>query len=109
MFSVNSKPFVFAHCVSETPVQQDLAMTPSQMDVMRRKGVPISQSNLDGMFYEGDTNSSMDVPLDMQRGVDLGMLWQESKEAGSKLAKSRKRASILEKNLNKTDVQSTNV
>ena len=70
---------------SDIPVQGGLAITPAQMQRMAEKGIPVSSQNLDGCFYDGDTRPSWDVPLDMQRGIDVAQMWQERKDIAAKL------------------------
>lgn len=66
-------------------VQPGLAMTPSQMQRLSEKGVPVSNQNLEGMFYDGDTRPSWDVPMDQIRGIDVAQLWQERKNIAAKI------------------------
>lgn len=63
----------------EKVVQNDLAITPRQMDQMMKDGIPISAQNLNAdMFYDGDANPGFDIPLDMQRGIDIADCWDAS-------------------------------
>lgn len=92
MFSKSSKPFRFAKThlnKDESPVTPNLAMTPSQMEKLHAEGKSISLNNLEGMFYDGDTNPSFELPIDQIRGVDIGEIWQASKDARRKLSKYR--------------------
>lgn len=75
----------------EHPVVRGLAMTPSEMDRLRLDGVPVSQTNLEGMYFDGVEEPSFDLPLDLQRGVDAADLYQESKSAARRLKKGEKR------------------
>lgn len=52
-----------------------------------KMGKPISLVNASTAFYDGDSSDDMSVPLDRQRGVDLNMMYQESKESKRKIGK----------------------
>lgn len=76
----------------EAVVQNDLAVTPTRMYEMMQQGIPISTQNLsDEMFYDGDTNPSFDLPLDMQRGIDVADCWEASMDIKSRAKKGLKR------------------
>lgn len=66
-------------------VQNGLALTPSQMQNLSERGVPVSSQNLEGVYFDGDTRPSWDVPLDSQRGVDVATMWQRRKDIQAKL------------------------
>lgn len=70
---------------SDVIVQSGLAMTPSQMQRLSERGIPVSSQNLEGMFYDGDSRPSWDVPLDQQRGIDVATMWQKRKDIAAKL------------------------
>lgn len=74
----------------EKPVMSGLALTPSQIQRMSERGIPVSTQNLDGMFDDGVSRPSWDVPLDQQRGVDVATIWQRQKDAQSKLRSNYK-------------------
>lgn len=87
MFTQKAKPFKFVQ-FEEQPKVPALALTPAQMDDMRKRGQSISTQNLDNMYYDGSVNNSFDLPLDQIRGVDINDVWNASKESGKKLRKS---------------------
>lgn len=60
----------------EDKVQNGLAITPSKMQEMALRGIPVSTSNL-GLGYE-DGYSELDFtpPAEHQRGVDMSDLWE---------------------------------
>lgn len=75
----------------EAVVQNDLAVTPTQMYDMMQKGIPISTQNLsDDMFYDGDTNPDFALPLDMKRGIDVADCWEASMDIKSRAKKGLK-------------------
>lgn len=76
----------------EKSVQPGLALTPSQIHKMSEKGIPVTTQNLDGMFDDGVTRPSWDVPLDQQRGVDVATMWQKGRDTAAKLRKNGKDA-----------------
>lgn len=72
-------------------VQGGLAITPAQMDDLRRRGIPISTSQIpDELFFDGDDNPSFDMPLDHQRGIDIAEIWQEAMTSKKKTDDWRK-------------------
>lgn len=69
---------------NDTPVQPGLALTPSQMQRMSEKGIPVSAQTNDALFYDGDVRPSFDVPLDLQRGIDVATMWQKRQDIRAK-------------------------
>ena len=53
------------------PVQNNLALTPSKMAEFVDQGIPVSASQLNGDFFDGVSNPSWDVSIDLKRVVDL--------------------------------------
>lgn len=65
----------------DTPVQNNLAYTPSDMLKMAQNGIPVSSVALqDDCVDFGNTSRSFDVPLEHQRGMDPARLWMESQD-----------------------------
>ena len=94
MFSRQPKPVKFAKLVrkdTDIDVIEHLAYDLSELDSMRKQGIPISQNNLESMYYDGDVNCSADVPLDMVRGADINDLWNESQRVNRNLSKRQLR------------------
>lgn len=84
----------FARCQrhsDEIAPKDGLALTPHQMELMHSKGVPISTSNFDSQYFDGDKSPSFDVPIDQQRGVDIAEVWNESVNARKKLSRRQSR------------------
>lgn len=67
------------------PVQNDLALTPSKMAELVDQGIPVSASQLNGEFFDGVSNPSWDVSIDLKRGVDVAEVWQAQKSARSNI------------------------
>lgn len=63
------------------PVQNNLALTPSKMAEFVDQGIPVSASQLNGDFFDGVSNPSWDVSIDLKRGVDVAEVWQAQKTA----------------------------
>lgn len=75
----------------DTIVQNDLAVTPSRMVQLMEQGIPIAAQNLrPENFYDGDTNPGFDIPLDMQRGIDVADCWNASRSIRAKARKGLK-------------------
>lgn len=69
----------------ESVVQNNLAVTPSQMYEMTKNGQPISTQMLnENLFFDGVPNPSWDLPMDLRRGVDVVDCWNASKDAKNK-------------------------
>lgn len=68
------------------PIIQGQAVTPVQMDQLRKKGQSISAFQLSAEnFYDGDVNPQFDIPIEQQRHVDVATIWQEQMDAKSKI------------------------
>lgn len=63
--------------------QPNLAITPSQMAKLVDDGIPVSSSMLSGVFNDGVSNPSWDLPIDQMRGVDVAQVWNYQKDARS--------------------------
>lgn len=73
----------------ETTVQPHLAYDIRDVDELTKQGKSISMPSLDSMYYEGSENCTPDVPLDMQRGVNINDVWLASENAKDKLSHVR--------------------
>lgn len=89
MFAHAPKPIRFAKTrllEYEEPVNPHLAYDLSQLDELRKQGKPISQSNVESLYYDGDVNVSFDLPLDQQRGVDINDMWTADRDSSARRA-----------------------
>lgn len=77
----------------EEQVQNGLAITPEQMQEMTLKGVPIASQNLGITYDEGYSNTSFDVPMEYQRGVDISDAWEAREDVTKRFNKVYKEAS----------------
>lgn len=75
-------------------VNNNLAVTPTQMLNMAKQGVPISSQNEEN-FYDGDTNASWTIAPEKLKRVDPADLWQMSMTAKQKI-RNAKRTKIEE-------------
>lgn len=90
MFSHKPNKLRLAKCVRqehEVVVNPNLAYDLSALDEMRRRGVPISVSNSESLYYDGITDATFEVPLESQRGVDINQLWLATKKVNRNLTK----------------------
>lgn len=96
MFCKPSKPRIFARVGEPVKVADGLAMTPSQMDVMRRKGMPITLSNLNEQYFDGydPEHCKFDLPIGETRGVDMAEVWNAQKDARRMMSALQKTAKI---------------
>lgn len=72
-------------------VQENLAYTPSQMNHLREKGLPISTSMVASDFYDGDLGSSMAIDPVLTRGFDAIDAWELQQRSRSKILSAHKR------------------
>lgn len=75
---------------SDLPVKGGLSVTPAEMFDMARRGIPVTTANLDMQFNDGEVNPSWDIPVDRQRGVDIGEIWQTSMDVKRKVKSAYK-------------------
>lgn len=72
-------------------VQNNLSVTPSQMNQMRMHGIPIS-SNLDtSKFYDGDSSPVVSIDPMLMRGVDILDAWNAEQSSKNRLANANTR------------------
>lgn len=80
----------FANChrkPDELPVQRGLAVTPRQMMEMAEQGIPISSVNAEWMYDDGMRNLEFEPPMERQRRVELGDLWETQQDVKKKTKK----------------------
>lgn len=90
MFATKPKPFKFAVCKAkahDVVVNPHLAFDLADLDQMRRQGKPISVTNAESLYYDGSESCTFDLPMDMQRGVDINDMWNRSRDVHSRLSK----------------------
>lgn len=89
----SSNQRVIARCHRSAGDQQvinGLAMTPSQMQELAVQGVPINNQTLAAYYDDGYSSLSFEMPLDLQRGIDVAQLWEEKQRIGKKVVKAHK-------------------
>lgn len=85
----------FAQCKrknNERVVQNDLAVTPTQMADLASKGVPIAPQNLGLGYQEGVSNLDYQPPLEHIRGIDIAELWESREQVKDKVRNAKKAA-----------------
>lgn len=75
----------------ETPVQSGLAISPSDMLEMTKRGIPITPQNLGLSYDEGYNDLDFNPPIEYQRGIDIGTLWEERQSAKSRIKDGMKK------------------
>lgn len=75
--------------LSLTPVDQDLALTPSQMMSLTERGVPVSVSNSSVSLTEGVKDPFL--PIERHRGVDAADVWNAENDAAESLHRGKKK------------------
>lgn len=79
-------------------VQNNLAYTPAQMDLMRQQGVPITPQGIaDEYIYDGDDNPAFEVAAERQRGVDVAELWQKAETSKKTMKYAKKQKELSQK------------
>lgn len=89
----------FCRHSDEQVVQNGLAVTPSQMMELASQGIPISPNNLGLGFEEGVSDLDFTPPLQYQRGIDIGDLYEAREDSKAKIKRPLLIRLIL-KNLN---------
>lgn len=88
------------------PIIQGQAITPVQMDQLRKQGQSISAFQLSAEnFYDGDVNPQFDIPIEHQRHVDVATIWEHQMDAKTKIEgfEAEQRKQELEKQKQKQD------
>lgn len=71
----------------ELPVQRGLAVTPAQMLEMAQEGIPISSQGAEYMYDDGQRTVDFTPPLERQRRVEIGDLWENQMDIRKKTRK----------------------
>lgn len=77
----------FACCkrrIGEAIVQNDLAMTPSDVLKMAESGIPASAQMVSQMV-DGHLGSDWSLNLEDRRGIDIAQMWQESMDSRKRI------------------------
>lgn len=89
---MNYGKFISTKCKrskEDIPVQNGLALTPTEMMRLAQKGVPISAQN-EQNFFDGVDNPTWDVAPEKMRGVDPADLWQLQKTSRKKVTSAKR-------------------
>lgn len=71
-------------------VQSHLSVTPSEMNQMRERGIPISSQCDPSQFYDGDNSPCVSIDPMMMRGVDILDAWNAEQTAKNRLNQANK-------------------
>lgn len=73
-------------------VKNALAVTPKQMDILRKQNLPISSYILSSDFFnDGDESIRFDdLPLGEQRGIDVNHIWDAGENSKRKIAEFKR-------------------
>lgn len=91
MFAKCPKSVKFAQTFvrdDEAVVVPHLAYDLADVDTLRRQGKPISQPNVESMYYDGQVTENFDFPLDVMRGVDINDAWDAMQSGRKKISKA---------------------
>lgn len=69
----------------ETPVQNGLAVTPSQMWELQQSGFPISTQTAGLSFDDGQYKVDWEVPMEHRRGIDPADLFEYQEQMRGKV------------------------
>lgn len=84
---------------STLPVVPNQVLTMAQMDALRKEGKPISSFQMSAdNFFDGSDNPTPEVPLEMQRSVDINQVWEQETETRGKFDKMERRKKIQQQN-----------
>lgn len=81
------------------PVIPNQVLTMSQMDSLRKEGKPISSFQMSAdNFFDGSENPNPEVPLEMQRSIDINQVWEQENETRGKFDRMERRKKIQQQN-----------
>lgn len=78
----------YKRAAHEPIVQSGLSVTPSQMEQMRQKGIPIAPPSLGVEFFDTDDNKNFYVDARFRRGADISDAYNAEQNARGKLKKA---------------------
>lgn len=84
---INSRFASVRREIGELPVQTGLAVTPAQMLEMAQQGIPISSVNAEYMYDDGQRTVDFVPPLERQRRIEIGDLWENEMDIRKKTRK----------------------
>lgn len=73
----------------ERVVQNGLAVTPSDMQVLAAKGIPVSPQNLGLGYQDGVSKLDFQPPIEYTRGVDINDLWEARQQVKDKVRRAK--------------------
>lgn len=82
---------ILAHCLRQTsdyPVQDNMAVTPTQMAQLAQQGIPISTTNIGLTYDEGRADLDFQPDMENLRGIDIADMWQAREDFKAKSKKA---------------------
>lgn len=77
------------HFVNDAPqgfeVKQGLAMSPSQIASMTARGLAVSSSVDESLFFDGTEEHYGKVPIERIRGIDAAQVWEAQQTSRKKM------------------------
>ncbi|QXP45097.1 hypothetical protein [Microvirus mar53] len=87
----HQNPITLSEPAKHFKTQQGLAYTPSQMNELRNKGIPISNMMVsETLFVDGDLTGSMEYDPVLARGINEIDAWNMECEAKKNLLRGHK-------------------
>lgn len=71
--------------------KQGLSMSPADVARCASRGIAVTSQINDSLFFDGTDNPSFELPLEMQRGVDVADVWQAQQSARKRVLDAAKR------------------
>lgn len=85
------QPSCKCNASSHIKTEQGLAYTPSQMNELRQRGIPISTMMVaDNLFYDGDSSGDMSYDPVLHRDVNEINAWEMERSAKKNLMRAHK-------------------
>lgn len=84
----------------EEPVNQNLSITPTQMDQLRRQGLPISTGILSSEYFDDGNPDPTLTDVD-RRGFDICDAWNKESELSAKISEGYNKFEIERKKIKK--------
>lgn len=83
---LNRPNYAVTHPSDHIVVHQGLSISPAEVARMASKGLGVSSSVPESMFYDGDISPEISVPIERMRGIDVAQVWESSQDSKRKFA-----------------------
>lgn len=71
--------------------KQNLSMSPSQIASMTARGLAVSSSVDESLFFDGTEETFAKVPIERIRGIDAAQVWEAQQTARKKMMTAHRR------------------